>query len=394
MPSRRVCRTFALGTLLVLSRLLVSCRGSTSSNDDWDRHVKNVQEHGAPLVRAIYKYHAACGLWPYSLDELVPDYAGPQRIRGWDYTWRPGGWWYLTDYGAFPKELLRYDHVSDAKAAWMATDGDDDAWLDGDEVEPPKAEVPEKERDAARIIVLRSRIARYKNEIIHHEGLIYWYYTHGDYDNAREACEKCLKRWPSHWWPNLMMAYIEYKLGRIEDADERLERFTTEHDDLTHWYLAAVFHLEAGQPGKARKELARAAEVPLADLAGKGSSDDGEVLGYSTGYGIAWRAATLCCHQRWFEEGLAIADQWECCEKKNPYGFHQYRAFQAASYLTLGNVDKAREPLRQVMEESKTRNIGLKNLDELEKAIERKDYAYRYDPGDNPPPFSVLVDYK
>jgi Tetratricopeptide repeat len=393
MLSIKARRVLFCAALAALSSLLASCRGgSAPPQEDWDRQVKEAQERGAPLVRAIYKFHATCGLWPCSLDELVPDYAGAQQVQGWGYAWRPSGWWSLKHYGAFPKALICYQHRDADEAGWYSCTGeDDDARLAGGEVDVPAADVSAEEKDAAHLALLRARVGRYKNRIIHHRGLICWYYTHGDYDSAREACEKCLRRWPDHWWPNLMMAYIEFKLGRIEDADARLARFTADHDDLSHWYLAAVFHLEAGQPEKARKELARAAKVPLADVSGKGSSDDGEVLGYSTGAGIAWRAAGLCYRRGWFDEALAVADQWEQCEKKVWAGY-QYGAFQAACYLALGQEEKAREPLHRIMEERKTHNVGLENLDALEKAIERKDHDYRFDPGDNP--FSILVEYE
>jgi len=72
-----------------LSAALVAPRRSWSAarvlppDGGWERHVKEVQERGAPVVRAVYKFQAACGLWPCSLDELVPDYASREQVRGW-----------------------------------------------------------------------------------------------------------------------------------------------------------------------------------------------------------------------------------------------------------------------------------------------------------------------
>ena len=378
MPPKRICRLLVSAALLALSSLLASCRGSSSSNEDWERHVKEVQMRGAPLIQAVYKFQARCGLWPCSLDELAPDYAGPAQIRGWDYTWKPNGWWYLTDYGAFPQELLRYDHRSAKKAGWMTTNGEDDAWLKGGEIMPPPVKVSDKERDAAHVAVLRARIARYKDQIIHHEGLVCWYYSQGDYQGAQQACEQCLKRWPAHWWPNLMLAYIELKQKRAGEAEKQLARFTADHDDLSHWYLAAQFYLDEGQPGKAKAALAEAALGPLAGL--HGETDSGEILGYS-GEGFAWTAAVLCYKQGWLEEALTVCDKWEGFCKKQGYGDMSYCAIRAACYLVQGKDEEAHRTVDLILKEAKHTNPWADHLEDLDKAIKRKDRKYRYDVG-------------
>ena len=374
--------------LVALSSLLVSCQGSSPPDGGWERHVKEVQERGAPVVRAVYKFQAACGLWPCSLDELVPDYASREQVRGWDFTWKPNDWWYLTDYSLFPGELLRYNHPDSTKAGWMSTDGEDDLWLKGGEVEPPKVEVSAKERDAAHVAMLRARIARCKSRIIHHQGLVCWYYSHGDYQSAWKACEKCRQQWPAHWWPNLMLAYIELKQKRADDADKRLARYTTDQDDLTHWYLVGEFYADTGRLDKARESLVKAGRAPIADL--DGLPEAGGISGFS-GDSIAWMAAVLCYKQGWYEEALAVCDQWE---RGSGLGQKNYCAIQAACYLALGKGEKAREPLRRIRERAQRQNVWAKNLEDLKKAIERNDQEYRYHPGDYPPPFSVLVEYK
>jgi len=47
-----------------------------------------------------------------------------------------------------------------------------------------------------------------------------------------------------------------------------------------------------------------------------------------------------------------------------------------------------------MVEQSKKEGVWAKHLDRLQKAIDEKHYDYRYEPGDYPPPFSVLVEYE
>jgi tetratricopeptide (TPR) repeat protein len=389
--SRTIVPVFVLAALLSLTWPPAAGRGAAPKKEDWDRYVKEVQERGAPVVRAVYKFKASCGLWPCSLDELVPDYASREQLRGWSFTWNGGGWWYLTDYGAFPEELLRYDHRSARKAGWMATDGEWETWLEGGEIIPPKVDVSDKERDAARVAVLRARIDRYKDAIIHHQGLVCWYYSQEDYKSAREACEQCLKRWPGHWWPNLMLAYIERKQGLADEADKQLARFTADHDDLTHWYLAGQFYAEARRWDKAKEALAKAGQARLSGL--HGEKDSGEILGRS-GEGFARDAAVLCYKQGWLEEALTVCDQWEQFRRKQGYGNMSYWAIRAACYLAQGKDEQARQAVDRILAEMKETNVGVKHLEELDEAIKRKNHDYHYDPGGYPPTSLVLIEYE
>ena len=107
-----------------------------------------------------------------------------------------------------------------------------------------------------RAEVIRARIDRYKGQIIHEQGLVCWHYQHKEYEKAYTACADCQKRWPKHWWPTLMLACIELKLGRSKAADKRLAQLTADHDDLPHWYLVGQLYADAGQMDKARQALA------------------------------------------------------------------------------------------------------------------------------------------
>ena len=123
-------------------------------------------------------------------------------------------------------------------------------------------------------------------------------------------------------------------------------------------------------------------------------ANDGASL-TDTAESFGWCAhAVLCYKQGWFEEALAICDQWERYREKRGYGEQSYWAIRAACYLALGKEDKSREPICRILARSEVRGIWARNLPALQKAIERGDTEYRYAPGNYPPPFSLIVAYQ
>jgi hypothetical protein len=382
------------GSLLILfSFFLYSVHGGAQSDSTTSGHleqrIKDVAARGKPIVDAIYQFKADCGLWPCSLRELIPDYLTSEQIRGWSYTWQPTNWWYLSDLGLFPENIIRYEFRG-KQAGWLITDGETETWIQKRKSETsPRKLSTEVQRKF--VTALKSRIRNYKHEIIHYQGLICWYYQRGEYRSASEECAKCLRRWPNHWWPNLMMAYIEKKLDQEAGADKRLATFATRKSDLGHWFFVADYYLQTGQAKKCRHAMRTGSKAPIRDVFD--GRDAGELFGVS-GELLAWQAAVLCYRQAWFEECLAVCDQWQAFEKEKGYLVdHSYWALRAACYLARREYEKANDAIQSMMKIYRRKGVWADHLTELEDSINRKDSQYKYDPGNCFTHFSILIEY-
>ena len=352
-----------------------------------------IAEDGKPIVEAIYRFKDVRGLWPCCLADLMPAYLKVEQTRGWELEWRPSGWWQLTNYGGLPLWAVRYS-VGGNEIGWVVTDGEYTSSLGTEQLMPPPVAHSEQEIRNVQFEELERRTKLEPPMIVHHKGLVSLHYKRHDLDQAWSACKDCLRRWPDHWWPNVMLARIENERGDAATAEARLRKWVKGHRDFTHVYFLVDFLYRTGQKEKAHAALKDAAKYPLAD--NTGCPDDGEVIGVlATSY--SWKGAMMAYREEWFDALLAICDQWEKfdSEEDRHTGDGGYYAIRCAFYLNQGEFEKAADQLSRVRKQLGDRNYGWnRNLDVLERAINAKDKSCRYAPKELSSELVLLIDYQ
>src|SRR5262249_47856134 len=110
---------------------------------------------------------------------------------------------------------------------------------------------------------------------------------------------------------------------------------------------------------------------------------------------FAWKAVEFAYQARQYEVAIALCDQWEGYWKNNGHvGDSSFFTFRAASFLALGNYQRASTDCDYAMRELRRRNNWAGNLEQLQTAIETHDKNFNYDPGKGLAPFTILINYQ
>jgi hypothetical protein len=388
----------AAGLLLVaaLSYLFLCCPASVVPSLEPDdqatlrpRAVTAAQQ-GKALVTAIYAFKNRCGLWPSSLAELVPEYATSETVRGWHYDCHLSGWWQLTHFIDYPGWAVRYERRKDQEG-WQLTDGIDGIDLDIQQPKPRPARLPDEDLLERFQAVLRRRMVAEPGRKVHYQGALSWYYRRNDVPEARAVWVRCLELWPDHWWPNVMLAILDARLGSFAKAEHRLRLLMEKNLDLAHWFLFAQFYLGAGEEAKAFATLKRAADLPMRDLeCGMYTRD--QPLGMMA-YGAAWRAALMAYRARRYDIAMAVCDRWERYRMEESRSADQsYYTIRAACHLAQGQFDQARAEAQEMIHlRQYGRHLG-NDVEALLGAIDRRDKNFVYESKDGA--FEMFVDYE
>ena len=230
------------------------------------------------------------------------------------------------------------------EVGWLYDTGETEVWIKKEKFALPPADSPPEVLHTRRMNLLRDRIAWVRNSFIHRAGLVCYCYKNGAYQKAREACVQCQELYPDHWWPKLMLAYIDFQLGQENKADKQLIKFTLETNDLPHWFLVGQCYLAFGQEQKAKQALEKIAKAGPATLV---TVDNHELAESEVGF--YWHAALLCYQHQWWEECLVICDQWERFVQEHRGWEKSYWALRAACYLNQGKMVQAYDAVRRAM---------------------------------------------
>jgi tetratricopeptide (TPR) repeat protein len=362
-----------------------------------------------PIVDAIYGFHYENGLWPNDLDELVPKYVKQKQVARWHYTTRNDGYWKLINYAGFPHTAVQFRYLKDEGGQWEVSWGDGQAKLEVPYAPPILKKQPAKEVTKRMQQTMLRRIRANPKQVIHHKGLVSGLYRKGQFKEAKDACRKCLERWPDLWWPNIMLALIEVQSHGAKEGDARLLAWVKKHDDFHHWFFAAHFYEATGEKEKCAAALRKAARSPL-DTLWVRWKDTGENFGSLSGDESAWYGALLAYRAGKWDVCLAVCHRWEHYIKhEKKYGAPGFNVFQAACYLNQGKFDKAKRAIEAALDPERP-NYGYqfdKQIARLRKAIEAHDTKFRYTPcrhimvhgrdveeKDKPDTWELLVDYE
>ena len=196
-----------------------------------------------------------------------------------------------------------------------------------------------------------------------------------------------------------MLGLIDVRLERITEAEERLRPWVMKHKDFNHAFFLAHFYYSAGLKKECIAALREANQWPINTLWVRWRETK-EMQGSLTGESCAWYAAMLAYREDELDLCLAICDKWEKyirTEKK--YGDPAYGVFRAACYLRQGKFEEAKEQMKATVNGPNYVTTRGEHADELFKAVERRDRAFRYRPNkgkDNAGPelWNILVDYR
>jgi hypothetical protein len=338
-----------------------------------------IAARGQPIVKAIYRFKQERGLWPYSLNELCPDYIEDAQTKGWCLNWRPSGWWQLICYAGLPDWAVRYGHKGNDDG-WAITDGVHDELMGVEQPLPPsinKLSVAQVQEN--RVRALQRRIEHDAKRIVHRQALVTTLYRVKDYDAARDICLQCQQIWPEHYWPYIMLARIDAQSGQLEAAKRLLWKWASDHKDFTHHFLLAQFLHEVGDKNGAREALEEAAKLPLADLFG--SHEAGDILGWGATQ-FSWDGALMAYYEEWYDIARQICARWEEYNRKELHTKDPgYCAMLAACELAQGNYMQASVEAKRAREVVGDRNRDwTANFETLEKAIAAEDKTFRYKP--------------
>jgi tetratricopeptide (TPR) repeat protein len=365
-------------------------------------------ESAKPILDAIYRFKHQNGLWPNDLDELVPEYVKKEQVAGWRYTTRQDGYWKLINYAGFPHTAVQYRYLKDKGGQWEVSWGDGEAELKVPYTPPSlKKLAPEEVTKKMQETVLQ-RIKRNPKQVVHHKGLVSALYRKEQFKEAKEACLKCLERWPDLWWPNVMLSLIEVRLNGTKEGEERLLAWVKKHDDFHHWFFAAHFYEAAGEKEKCASALRKAAQSPLDTLWVKWE-DTGENFGSLSGDSSAWYAALIAYRAEQLDVCLEVCDRWErYIKNEKKYGGPGFNVFQAACYLNQGKFDEAKTAIEAAVKPFPNYGFSYdKQIAKLRKAIEARETKFRYTPHRHlvvegrdvedehtPDSWALLVDYE
>ena len=171
-------------------------------------------------VSAIYAFKNKNGLWPFSLQELIPEFLDPSEKINWLYQWRPD-YCKLIDRSFLPEFAWAYEFDGE-DSCWKITDGVNEKKIDFAQPLPKKLPINTDMLLRRRNALILRRIQEFPKALIHYKGQISISFKEERFKDAFVECQRCLERWPDHWWPNVMMSSIEKELGMKERAENRL----------------------------------------------------------------------------------------------------------------------------------------------------------------------------
>jgi tetratricopeptide (TPR) repeat protein len=336
-----------------------------------------IDENALAVVKSIYLFKNDCGLWPYRLDELIPNYIESEAIANWHYQWEPSNWWQLTKFIDFPDTAVRYERSNDCEG-WQLTDGIEGKSIDIRQPMPEGRVVPEEELTNNMLRQMRTRILAEPNKMLHYQGEVCWFWKRNRLLEARSACVRCLNKWPDHFWPIAMLAMIDSRLGHFAEAEDRLTTFIQGKEEFSHSFLLAQFYLGENHIEKALAILQEASSFRVEDLRdGMPSSD--QPVGMMADVSL-WRGAVISYRAKRYDTALRICDQWERFRNEKRKGADaSYYTIRSACHLAMGQFDLAQAEVDSMIMLANRRRYFGDDIDELAKAIQRKDTRFVYE---------------
>lgn len=341
-------------------------------------------EKGNPVVLAVLRFEADTGLWPHDLSELVPDYLTAEDIVPWRYHTFHHDDFALVYLGPLNGGTLHYDRDPGKDGAWNVWWNEGERrHIDNLDVERPPAPAasPPAQQAVRRLAALRKRVEAMPDRVVHREGLMKHHFDRGRFEDARTVCVGCIEKWPDYWWPYLILARINSRLGDTSDAERRLKALAERWDDFFGYAFLAQFYFDRkdAEPCKAalrralRPAPTRHKEQYTYEQIGHRHSwvDNGY---YHNAAYLAYRLGDrpLC---------LAVCDRWqEFVRDVQRYGGEEQRVLRVVCAANASDWDAAAGLLRAMREPPDYAAWQEDGIRALERVVKDRNARYEYDP--------------
>jgi tetratricopeptide (TPR) repeat protein len=385
----RFWRFFRLG-LLVVAFIGIGLYLLATTNWEklfgWQPTYEATITEGQPIAAAIYHFKADRGLWPQYLDDLVPDYVSQNAFgkieTSWYYTiardGRPG----LSKATDQRRTHVGFD-FDPVKPSWLIYGDEDNRVLKT--MTPASAAgggsavttLPAEKVADNELAELDRRIAREPQMMEHRRAKASLLRTLQRNHEARQVIDEAEAVDGNHFWPRLARVAIEPEAG---GTLPEFDRWVREHPTFTHWYYLSLAHRLSGQDQEAIAAVEEAAKLPPAT-----SEDDFEITAF-----YLWDMARYALQQEKWALVLQLAQAWEHLQSDDRRKKEEsHLALAAAAKLAQGDIAGAKKDMETLRERNSV--PWAQNRDALEAAIKRGDRTFRYDPGNQPPPFEVFA---
>jgi tetratricopeptide (TPR) repeat protein len=209
------------------------------------------------------------------------------------------------------------------------------------------------------------------------EKAVQYYLKAGRSDRATSICQEWVAAQPAGWRPRLMLAHVQSKLGKADQAAADLAQWVNSRTNFAYYVVLAHFEYSEGRNNKAVAALRKAAEMPFTDY-------DKTLQGVKDEFGVKGAHLALACGdfelcRRMCDKYLPVKhDKWDW------YPLLPLWRHRAAADLMLGNKRGALDSLDKA--DSLIGDVG--NAEELHRknnalraAINEGDLSYMRDPG-------------
>ncbi|MEZ6015336.1 MAG: hypothetical protein R3F49_09500 [Planctomycetota bacterium] len=318
---------------------------------------------GQPLVQAIDEFKLHTGLWPDSLDELVPDFLSEKPPGYWEFQWPT-----LCLSGVMPHTGILYTFCP-PDIGW-SSDGD----FGKGPISLPKpvttlSAPPPQERFENGIAVLERRIrlnpghhALYRDKVTY---LVHQERQAEAVAAAREAAEV----FPDDWWPQMALAELARGVAQ-ERSSAAFADWADQHPNFNNYWYLFEYRRQHHELDAALDALERAAIHTVVR--------DRDYDRYTPDY-FCFTAAAYACRLQKPELTLRLCEQWDRMSKERGYGGKGDMALRAAAYLNLGRTSEAQACVRQAIEEQWRQAGWPRDLGRLSAAAQAGEIDFVYD---------------
>lgn len=314
---------------------------------------KKIALGGQPTVQAIYEFKQQTGLWPLSIDELVPEYLPSRPSNWWMWQWpalyRPAG---------MPHTGIVYN-FRPPDVGWSS--GGDFAKGPISLPKPPTtrpAPTPEQQFKNA-MALLDARIRREPGDFARYHSRITYLVHQKHPAEAIDFAQQAEKRFPDQWWPPMVIAQLSEGADKIA-AVTAFSLWADHNPNFNnYWYLADYYRLNK-QPVMALKALEQAAAYSVLSR-----SYDRKVPEF-----FYFSAAAYACKMQKYDLTLKICDRW---------GGNDSLAIRAGACLGLGRIAEAQSFALKAIEQQKKQAGWAGDLDRLDAAAKAGDTKFIYD---------------
>ncbi len=333
----------------------------------------------------------------------MPDYLTAEDIGPWRYHTFHHDDFALVYLGPLTGGTLRYDRDPGRPGTWNVwrVDRAERQHIDKLDVVqplPPKTTLTPDQQANKRLALLRNRVGAMPDRVGHRAGLVRHYFDLGQFEEARTVCVACVERWPDYWWPYLMLARIEVRLGDQSDAERRLRGLAGRWDDFFGYAFLAQFYFDSKDTEKCKAALRQALkpaptrhkeQYPFEQIGHHQSWVD-DCYYHNAAY-LAYRMGDrgLC---------LAICDRWRgFVGAVQGYGGVEERALRVACAVNESDWDEAAGLLRAMRQPPDYAAWQEDGIGALERVVRERNAGYEYDPKlfrEAGAPLTVEFDYK